>query len=145
MDIPIEQPTSAFIYECTKIVSSHFNVSPYVILAIIETEGGKVGTISKNKNNTADFGLMQINSIHLKDLKKRFDLTWQDITYKPCLNITAGAWLLSKKINETDNYWLGVGNYHSKTPSLRYKYLLKLQKNYTHILKKYLIDEETKK
>lgn len=113
--------------KCVNAASRHFRINKMVIDSIIDVEGGKIGTVSKNSNGSFDLGIMQINTIHLSNIKKHFptvDAT--DLVYKPCINIAIGTWILSERLKETDSFWIGVGNYHSKTPKYRTRYLQKI-------------------
>lgn len=144
IDLPPELPeptpvSSSLIYECANYAARHYNVSPYVVLSIIEVEGGKKGTVSKNSNNSYDLGVMQINTIHLPEIKSNFpNVDWKVLANEPCVNIGVGTWILSKRINEAGELWKGVGNYHSRTPKYHRIYLNKIYRAYKKVLSKYL-------
>lgn len=113
--------------QCIVAASRKYDVHPLVILSILKVENGKIGTLSRNTNGTYDLGPMQINTINIDFLKKEFPgLTWKHLTYDLCTSVFAGTFFLKERIEEADKYWEGVGNYHSKTPSLRQKYLNKV-------------------
>lgn len=125
------KPSDKVINTCVNAASRHFSIHPAVIKSIIAVEGGKIGTMSRNSNGTYDMGIMQINTIHLPDIKRKFpSIGWREVAYKPCVNIGIGSWILSQRMKETSNYWKGVGNYHSKTPKFRKIYLKKIYKAY---------------
>lgn len=114
--------------KCIDFASEKFGVNRIVIRAIVNVEGGKIGTISKNSNGSYDLGVMQINTIHLKDIKKKYPkIGWRELTYNPCINIAIGTSILSQRISGSSNYWLGVASYHSKTPKYRNRYLAKVK------------------
>lgn len=131
-NLPAPIPASATVIEsCVSASAKHFKIHPSVIKAIIEVEGGKVGTMSKNSNGTYDMGIMQINTIHLVEIKRKFpSVGWKELAYKPCVNIGIASWILSKRIKEAGQLWRGVGNYHSKTPKYRMAYLKKIYSAY---------------
>ncbi len=135
IDLPpnIPEPTPApmeVVSQCVGFVSDYFNIPDIAIKAIMEVEGGKMCTLSKNSNGSYDMGIMQINTIHYPSIVEQYpSLKIEDIACKPCLNITLGAWILSKRIKEADDLWKGVGNYHSKTPKYHKKYLEKIEKS----------------
>ena len=54
--------------DCAVQASIKYNVPVDVLLAISSIENGNIDTISKNTNNTYDYGVMQINSDYIKDL-----------------------------------------------------------------------------
>lgn len=140
LDIPADlprpiSPDPKIIESCISASSNHFKIHPSVIKAIISVEGGKIGTMSKNSNDTYDMGIMQINTIHLPEIGRKFpSIGWREIAYKPCINIGLGTWILSKRIKEAGRLWRGVGNYHSKTPKYRKAYLKKIYKAYKKIV-----------
>ncbi|WP_052181221.1 lytic transglycosylase domain-containing protein [Plesiomonas sp. ZOR0011] len=131
------QPPS--IEACIAASSNRFNVHTDLIKAVIRTEGGKVGTKSKNKNGSYDLGIMQINTIHLPSLQQ-YGITEKQLIHNACVNIAAGTWLLAKSIGTPSNayeYWQGVGNYHSKTPKLNVTYRNKVWRNLLSIRQKH--------
>jgi len=131
-------PSAALVEKCTAQAAAHYNLPPLVIMAIAQVEGGKVGTVSPNSDGSFDFGLMQINSIHLPLIKERFNLGWRDLTYKPCINIAIGSWILATRVRESDDIWTGVGNYHSRTPKFHKGYKERVLRAYQALLSKSL-------
>jgi hypothetical protein len=131
---PPYSPTASQVNMCIKFAADKYAVNPLVIKAISVVEGGKVGTFSKNTNDTYDIGIMQINSIHLADIKRTFPKVGAyELAYNPCVNISIATWILKQRITETKNFWTGVGNYHSKTPDKRNTYLRKLYPVYKEL------------
>lgn len=127
--------TDAEANRCIVGAARRYKVNPLVIKSIMTHESGKIGTISENTDGSFDLGPMQLNTINLSFLKKEFPgLTWRHLTYDLCSNIYAGSYFLKTKLNEADSFWEGVGNYHSKTPSLRSKYLGKVIPIYKKLL-----------
>jgi hypothetical protein len=123
---PITPPKDV-VDKCVMASANHFKINPLVIRSILAVEGGKIGTLSRNDNGTFDMGLMQINTIHLPDIKNRFpSVGWKELTYNPCINIGIGTWILDQRLKETSRFWEGVGNYHSKSPKYRTIYLQKI-------------------
>lgn len=120
-DVPIE---------CINHAAVIYQVPASMIISVLKTEGGKNGLIVRNKNGTYDYGSMQINSTWLNTIK-RYGYTQQDIQYNPCINVAVGAWILRQGILDGKNYWNGVGNYHSHTPSLNQNYYYKVYLYYS--------------
>lgn len=119
----------ALVEACSAQAAAHFGIPPIVVRAIARVEGGRVGTVSKNTNGSVDLGVMQINSIHLPDLNNKFQVDWRDLAYKPCVNIGIGTWILAREIQRADgDLWVGVGNYHSRTPKFHNVYKKKVMK-----------------
>lgn len=135
---PVSPPAQVIEY-CVNSSSQRFRIHPLVIKSIIEVEGGKIGTLSLNSNGSYDMGIMQINTINLPMIRKRFPkLTWSQIAFSPCTNIAIGTWLLSRHLKSTNNdVWKAVGNYHSKTPKYHKRYLRLIGKAYRRLLKQH--------
>ncbi|EHJ2437158.1 TPA: lytic transglycosylase domain-containing protein [Salmonella enterica subsp. enterica serovar Bahrenfeld] len=119
------------IQDCVHDSAQRYHLPEKLILAVINVEGGRNGLVSHNENGTVDLGIMQINSIHINELKGT-GIKYNDILYKACTNIDVGTWLLRKKFSEkkdyreSDNWWQAVGNYHSKTPKFNHLYQTKV-------------------
>lgn len=112
---------------CINQSASEFHIPSKLIIAVLNTEQGKIGLISKNKNGSVDLGPMQINSRWWPELY-RYHITPQDVLYKPCVNIRVGAWILAKSIAEGNDLLGGVGNYNSHTPIYNQAYAPKNQR-----------------
>lgn len=124
-DIPVDMQT---LDTCVAQASSKYGVHPMVIKTIISVEGGRIGTYSRNSNGTHDMGVMQINTIHEPEIRKALGFTARDLVVDPCKNIMAGTWILWQRMQEVPGkVWLAVGNYHSKTPKHRQRYLKKIE------------------
>ncbi len=135
---PVTEVDVRTLEDCVNYSAKYFNIHPYVIKALIVVEGGKNGTMSKNSNGTYDMGIMQINTIHLPALQKKYpNITWKDIATNTCINIGVGTSILNDRLKEIKNkedFWIGVGNYHSKTPKYRNRYLEKVYVAYKKII-----------
>nr|WP_229650316.1 lytic transglycosylase domain-containing protein [Vibrio splendidus]MCC4882976.1 lytic transglycosylase domain-containing protein [Vibrio splendidus] len=132
---PPKEVSESVIERCVSYSANHFDINKNVIKSIVLVEGGKAGTMSRNSNGTYDMGIMQINTIHLPDIKKKYPtVTWKDVAYDPCINIGIGSWILSQRLKEASSYWVGVGNYHSKTPKFRNRYLKKIYAAYRGVV-----------
>lgn len=89
-----------------------FNI-PFKLLkaiAITESSLNEKAVNYKNKNGTNDYGLMQINSIHLirfKDIKK------EDL-FNPSINIYIGAEILKKCVNRYGLNYKALNCYNGK-------------------------------
>ncbi|MGL5126918.1 MAG: lytic transglycosylase domain-containing protein [Aeromonas popoffii] len=125
--------------ECVSTASVTYGVPELVIRAILKQEAGLVGTMSRNSNGSYDLGPMQINTINLGLISKKYPfLDWRHITYNPCINIMVGTWFLQQKIqNRGGVIWEGVGDYHSVTPSKRSVYLRSFLAHYNQLKKLY--------
>lgn len=126
-DVPIE---------CINQAALTYQVPARLVLAVLATEGGRVGTATPNKNGSVDYGPMQINSRWLPVLRA-YGYTSQQLQYDPCINVQVGTWILSKNIAQASTVWRGVGNYNSRKPSLNIRYQNKVAE-VDHLLRSYL-------
>ncbi|PKU21977.1 Type IV pili [Telmatospirillum siberiense] len=101
-----------------------------ILWSIAQVEGGQVGSVVRNANNTVDLGIMQINSSNLPDLEAFYGvdrrLLATRLVHDGCFNIKMGAWLLKRRMVEAHDFWVGVGWYHSHTPPLAIDYIRKV-------------------
>jgi len=110
--------------------SLQYNVPKKILVSLALTENRKADPKAKryNKNGTIDRGLMQINSLWIKELPE-LKLTAKKLQ-NPSVSIKVAAYILSKHIKRKGQNWKAYGSYHSKTPSKRDKYIKRLQKSY---------------
>lgn len=118
---------------CINRAAMEFHVPATLIVSILSIERGANGTISRNKNGTYDMGTMQINSKWLPTLKK-YGYSENDIIYDTCKNVYVGTWILANKISKNNELWKGVGDYHSRQPSLNYSYSNKVKNIFYKIM-----------
>lgn len=85
----------------------------------------------RNANGSIDYGIMQINSIHLRELD-RYHISSATLM-RPCANVYVGAWHLRRMMNKYGNTWTAIGAYHSETPAERDQYARRIE----HILAKW--------
>lgn len=113
--------------DCFDTAARAQSVSVVVLqgIAVVESQNNP-HAINHNKNGTVDYGILQINSIHLKELKK-YGVHRADLLNK-CTNIYTGARILRGKMNKYGNTWAAVGAYHSETPRERRKYARKVER-----------------
>lgn len=113
--------------KCMLVVAATLGLPPRVLPVIQKIEGGSAGTITQDSNGTADFGVMQVNSIWVAPLAARAQLseaqTRQRLINDPCFNIAAAALILQDYLFETHGaLLLAIGDYHSHTPGLNAAY-----------------------
>lgn len=107
--------------DCYDEAAKYQKVNPLVLRAIAWQEShNRPEALNKNANGSTDYGLMQINSIHLPTLS-RYGIT-KDTLMEPCKSVYIAAWHLHRKMDKYGNTWQAIGAYHSETPSLRDKY-----------------------
>jgi len=118
----------AIIRGCITAAAKLYRLPPAVLVVLLNVERGSLGRVSPNTNGTVDIGPIQVNEIWLPELAAHWNATISD-TYKAlrdnfCANVEAGAWILRRGLDEAgDNFWEGVGYYHSRTPEHKTRYL----------------------
>jgi len=123
-DVPIE---------CINQASISYHIPATLIVSVLQTEGGRNGLASRNKDGSYDYGPMQINSRWLKKIAP-YGYSQSDLQYKPCVNVAVGAWILGISIADGKNIWNGVGNYNSHTTTLNQRYSSKVHYFHNRLL-----------
>ncbi|CDS97069.1 MULTISPECIES: lytic transglycosylase domain-containing protein [Vibrio] len=123
---------------CFDEAGQHYNVAPALLRAIAQVESSlDPNAYNENKNKkgqvtSRDFGLMQINSIWFPRLAE-FNVNKANI-YKPCFNVSLGAWVLSSNFSSHGYNWNSVGAYNAgfskRTENARKIYIQKVQSVY---------------
>ncbi|MBN3828235.1 lytic transglycosylase domain-containing protein [Burkholderia sp. Ac-20384] len=107
--------------DCFTAAAIYQHVSPGILRAIAWQEShGNATAVHRNTNGSTDYGIMQINSVHLPTLA-RYGVSQQDLM-NPCSSIYVAAWRLHKMMIKYGNTWAAVGAYHSETPAERDRY-----------------------
>lgn len=107
--------------DCFDEAANYQKVNPLILRAIAWQEShNRPDAKHKNANGSIDYGVMQINSIHLPTLAQYGIST--GTLMQPCKNVFVAAWHLRQKMNKYGNTWEAIGSYHSETPALRDQY-----------------------
>ena len=107
--------------DCFDAAAAWQHLNPLVLRAIAWQEShNNADATHANANGSVDYGVMQINSIHLPVLAQ-YGIS-QGTLMEPCKNVYIAAWHLRRQMNKYGNTWQAVGAYHSETPALRDKY-----------------------
>lgn len=128
-------------------ISEKYNV-PFVLLkaiALSENQEFNPNIKSSNKNKTYDYGLMQINSIWLKEFKLS-----ENAILRPIHNIEASAKILRNIIDKEGYSWDTIGKYHSANKELKAKWVNRVKQNLVYIIKhdnkyKYVLKKDKNK
>ena len=113
---------------CIKAAAGAHGVPPGVLVLLLEVEGGRLGAVSANTNQTVDIGPMQINTIWVDKIAQRWGVS-RDAAYVAlrdsfCANVEAGAWILKQALDESPgDLWNGVAFYHSHNAIHKRAYL----------------------
>lgn len=122
---------------CFFSAGEYYGVNPHILMAIAKVESGfNPRAVNRNRNGSLDRGIMQINTLWDKHLKRHGinpSLVWH-----PCYNIYLGAMVLKHCQNIFGNEWRAVDCYNK---GLKAKpnspYVWKVYKNYRHFLSLY--------
>lgn len=113
---------------CIRAAADVYRLPPAVLVILLNVEGGTLGHVSKNTNRTVDIGPMQVNQIWVPQIAAHWHATASE-TYLAlrdsfCANVEAGSWILRQGLDEAhDDFWQGVGFYHSHDPEHKADYL----------------------
>jgi hypothetical protein len=110
--------------------ASEYSLPLRGLLAILLTEGGMPGTLSKNANGTIDHGPFQINTGWARRLEREFGVTASMLTHDFCWSARAAAYIVRYEINLANgSFWDGIGHYHSRTQKFKEAYIQRVYKN----------------
>lgn len=114
-------PAQDAMADCFDAAARYQHIDATILRAIAWQEsGGNVTAMHRNTNGTIDYGVMQINSIHLPVLSQ-YGVSRADLM-SPCSNVYIAAWYLHRMFVKYGNTWQAVGAYHSQTPAERDRY-----------------------
>ncbi|MGF6851374.1 lytic transglycosylase domain-containing protein [Paraburkholderia sp. CI3] len=112
--------------ECFADAAAYQHVNPQILRAIAWQESHfHPDATHRNANGSIDYGMMQINSIHLHRLAQYGISSTQ--LMDPCASVYIAAWHLRQKMLKYGNTWEAVGSYHSETPSERDDYARRIR------------------
>ena len=115
---------------CIVAEAKDYSLPLRALLSVQLTEGGRPGTLSKNKNGSVDHGPFQINTVWARRLASDFGITPAVLTNDLCWSARAGAYILRYEINRANgNFWEGIGHYHSHTPKFKHAYIAAVYRN----------------
>lgn len=105
---------STIIANCWLAAATAFepNLPPALLYAIAQTESAlNPHAVEFPRNGTRSIGVMQINSIWFKHLAA-VGIAEREL-YDPCINIHAGAWILSQEVKRYGYSWEAIGAYNA--------------------------------
>lgn len=121
---------------CFDSAAKKHGVDPVLLKAIATTESSlNPAALNKNTNGSRDYGLMQINSVHLPELRKK-GITAEKLLADACTNVNVGAQILADNIRRVGSNWKAVGAYHSANPFLQRGYVSRVWNNYVALKEK---------
>ncbi|MCB1784075.1 MAG: lytic transglycosylase domain-containing protein [Alphaproteobacteria bacterium] len=114
------------IAACMMLAAQNYSIPPALLVGIYKAEGGRVGQEVANTNGSYDLGPMQINTIWIPDLAKKWGISeksaHQRVRDDACTNVGVAAWILRNHIDETQSLSMALAHYHSRTPEFGEKY-----------------------
>lgn len=111
---------------CYEEAAEQHDVPVDLLKAIAKVEsGGNPNAVSRNKDGSANIGLMQISTRWLPTLAK-FGIT-RDKLKDACTNVRVGAWILASYIAKHGSIWTAVEAYHAGYPKKSSLYSRKVQ------------------
>jgi hypothetical protein len=123
--------------KCFVQEAAYRRIDPYVLLAVMKTEGGRPGELAMNTNGTVDLGPMSVNTVWLPSLAKHYRTTEPELKHRlatnGCANVAAAALILQRKISTSGSVWEGVANYHSRNPAKQSLYLMRVHVSLSQI------------
>lgn len=113
--------------DCIAAAAAYHRIDVQLLQAIVmqESSGRAEAVNCANANASCDYGLAQINSIHLERLH-RFGVSKQDL-FNPCVSAYVGAWILAENFDRLGVTWDAVGAYNAASPAKRIAYANKIQ------------------
>lgn len=118
--------TSTLLASCIMMAAHTHSVPPAVLIGIYRAERGRVGQEVSNTNGSFDLGPMQINTLWIPELAKRWKVSEKKareaVRDDTCTNVNVAAWILRKHLDETKNLSKALQYYHSRTPKFGKKY-----------------------
>lgn len=134
-----DRPNTPPTFECLHEEAARQKLPPELLLAVMRTEGGRMGQFVRNNNGSYDVGPMQINTTWIAKLAKKANTTSENIVmqlaYHGCWNMAVGAWILRSAIDESPNdFWRGVGYYNSHNIKYWPSYSRRVQAHYQKIV-----------
>ena len=113
---------------CILAAARVHRLPPAMLVILLSVEGGSLGRVSQNTNDTVDIGPMQVNQIWLPLVAAHWHATaaatFRALRDNFCANVEAGAWILRHGLDEAGgDFWQGVGYYHSHDPDEKARYL----------------------
>lgn len=124
---------------CWNEAGAKYGIDPLLLMAIgwKESRGNPNAVGPPLKDGNVALGLMQINTIHLPNLR-RYGITRNDL-FSPCISVHVGASVLRDCINQYNEIWRAVGCYYGGKNSKAYnamsEYSRDVQKYYASYVK----------
>ena len=128
---PGDAPDETQLLGCLTAAAEVHRVPPALLAILLKVEGGRLGRVSQNGNDTQDLGPMQVNTAWAPRIAAHWRATpaaaLAALRDNLCANLEGGAWILRQAIDEArGSLWGGVAIYHSHAPRHQRAYLRKV-------------------
>lgn len=101
--------------DCIRDIAKQNGLNEMDLRAIIKVEStGNPKAVHHDRNGSVSYGLMQINSIHLPELRKK--KVYAKDLFKACTNVQFGATLLSRNLQRSGNMDRAIAMYNPGDP-----------------------------
>ncbi|EQA4952969.1 lytic transglycosylase domain-containing protein [Salmonella enterica] len=104
---------------CFEAAGAKYGISPRLLETIARGESHldphaiNFNRDKKGRVKSTDYGLMQVNSVHIPELKAMGVIRSADDLYRPCLNVQTGAWILARHFQVCGITWNCLGSYNA--------------------------------
>lgn len=124
----VDAATETRVHGCLTAAAAAHRLPAAVLVILLKVEGGSLGRVSRNTNGTSDIGPLQVNTIWVPKIARRWGTTpeaaFLALRDNLCANFEGGAWILRRALDEArGDFWGGVAIYHSHTPERQRRYL----------------------
>lgn len=127
---------------CFDAAGARYHIDPRLLRAIAIHESHMnpraIGANRSKKTGlvtSQDYGIMQINSGHIPELKQLGILQSKDeLLTNPCLNVQIGAWVLARAFHSCGVSWQCLGAYNAADPAIRLRYAREIWAIYRRLL-----------
>lgn len=131
MDIPPPAPPAYM--RCVDLAVekyAKYGVTHLIMYSLLKTEGGAIGSHTRNKNGTDDLGPWQINSSWVARFHGGAQMRYK-LMYDVCYNADFAAWITANEMRKytyasNEKWWKLLANYNSATPRHNVVYQRKL-------------------
>lgn len=118
--------------DCMVLAAQLYALPPRVLPSIQAVEGGQVGVLHRNRDGSADLGVMQVNTRWIRPLAHMLNLPQDTILERlitdACFNINAAGVIMRSYLSETHGDLLrAVAYYHSHTPTIGTGYRIRVE------------------
>lgn len=110
------------VARCAKSAADELEVPHFMVLLVLDLEGGRVGEEVTNANGSADVGPMQVNTWWLPRLE-RLGITREMLRESACVNVYVGTYILKDGLVRHGTLVEALAHYHSPTAGHQARYL----------------------